>query len=301
MASPVASKTPYYLLLVLTFVFWSNSFTAIEYALRFLGPTELLAARFLPVGIFCTAYSLFHLKETKALFKDVGWKVPAMGLLSVVGYNFFLFTGETHVPAGTAAILVATNPIQTYLLAMLFLKERGTWARTLGILIAFGGLVVVVLFGSTHEVSLPYIGYALITLLAPLCWVFYTLIGKTLLHKHRPLLVTYVTLAIGSVPTYFLLGGDFFSHAKALPMTAHFAILYLSVFCTLFCFFAWCYALRHLSATETSSFVYLNPPMAVLSAAFFLGYPLKVGLLGGLVLVLFGIYLSTREVKKGEG
>jgi drug/metabolite transporter (DMT)-like permease len=291
----MASKTPWYALLVLTLVIWSNSFVAIQAALRHLTPLDLLAARFLPVGLFCTAWCLWRWRETVALLRAEGWKIAFMGLMSVAAYNFFLNVGQTHVPAGTAAIIIATNPLQTYLLSMLLLGERPTWIRSAGLLTAFAGLYVVVVWGSHVEVSLPYVGHALLTVLAPFSWALYTLTGKTFMHRHSPLLVTYASLALGSLPAYFLLGGGFAPRALAMPWQGWFSVLYLSVFCTLLGFWFWSAALRHLAATETASFVYLNPPMAVVSAAVFLGHPVKPALVGGLMLVLAGIYLGTKS------
>ncbi|MFA4948441.1 MAG: DMT family transporter, partial [Candidatus Krumholzibacteriia bacterium] len=138
------------LLLVLLFVIWSNAFTAIKYLREVMNPMELVLARFLPAAVFCLVYLLAVprlRKESTMILRKAPAGLVAMGLTGVAGYNFFLYIGQSEIKPGAAALLTTLSPLFTLLGAIIFLKERVPFRRTLGILIAFAGLYVVVVWG----------------------------------------------------------------------------------------------------------------------------------------------------------
>ncbi|MBK6403713.1 MAG: DMT family transporter [Holophagales bacterium] len=167
-----------HLVLALTVLTWSFSFMAAVRLRQDLGLTEALAARFVPVLL---GAGVFLLLRKKIRVPREAWpKVIAMGLLSVPAYNVFFFHGMKTVPSGTAALIIALNPVFTAILARVVLGEPFGRRRVGGLLLALAGLFVVVRFGTDKAVDWPYLTSALLLALAPLSWALYTVVGRTL-------------------------------------------------------------------------------------------------------------------------
>ncbi len=287
-------------MLVLLFIIWSNSFTAIKHLRQIFPPTDLVLARFLPVSIICLSYLLLdgnRRRESLILLKSSWIRLIALGLFGGVGYNFFLYLGQSEIKPGAAALLTTLAPLFTLLLAIPFLKEKVPARRIAGIMIAFLGLYIVVRWGRVGlgrvaGISNAELKYAMILALAPLSWSIYTIIGKDLVKRHSPLTVTYLALIIGTIPLLIRADSGFFGTIVSMDKSHWIALAYLSLLCTIVGFWIWVLGLKHLPATSVASFVYLNPPLAA-----FFGWLLfneeitKMFLLGSAV-VLAGLYMA---------
>ena len=61
---------------------------------------------------------------------NIAW----MALAGVTTYHLALNTGETHVPAGTASLIIALSPAVAAVLSAIFLRERRVlraWVKTI--------------------------------------------------------------------------------------------------------------------------------------------------------------------------
>jgi drug/metabolite transporter (DMT)-like permease len=291
------------LLLVLLFVIWSNSFTAIKHLRDILSPVELIFARFFPVSLFCSAYLLLsraRRRESADLIRKSWSKLAGLGIFGIAGYNYFLYMGQSEIKPGAAALLTTLTPLFTLILAIPFLKERVPLRRVLGIILAFGGLYIVVTLGRigmgrVTEISNAEVKFAVITALAPLSWSIYTIIGKDLVHRHSAVTVTYLSISIGTLPFFAAVGPRFVRAVGAMDWTHWLALLYLSLFCTLIGFWIWITGLKHLPATSVASFIYLNPPLAAFFGWLLFGEQITVMFLFGSTVVLAGLYMAQRQ------
>src|SRR5581483_4088755 len=195
---------------------------------------------------------------------------------------------------GTAALIIALNPVLTFVLALLLRVERFAAWKAGGIALAFAGVWQVIVYGAGKEVRGAYLVDALVLVLAPLSWALYTLLGKRLLGASAsPLLLTYLTLAIGSLPTLPLAIADPGFRAAVAHWDAlrYGAALFLGLACSCIGYWLWNVALQQLPASTVAAFVFLNPPLALLSAWLWFGTVPGWGLLVGGVLVLIGVRL----------
>jgi len=293
-------------LLVLLFVIWANSFTAIKYLREVLSPMELVLARYFPAAVFCLVCLLAVPRlraESARVLKRSPAGLVAMGLTGVAGYNFFLYTGQSEIKPGAAALLTTLSPLFTLLGAIVFLKERVPLRRTLGILIAFAGLYVVVRWGKVglgrvSGISHAELRYVFITALAPLCWSVYTIVGKNLLAKTSAVTVTYLSIVLGTIPFFAAAGRPFLAHLASLTPMHWIALAHLTVLCTLVGFWIWFAALESMPATSVASFVYLNPPLAALFGSLFFHEAITKFFVGGAAIVLIGLYLAQSNQRK---
>lgn len=279
--------------LLLTLLVWSFSFYGARVVMQALTVPEALAARFVPVLAGCLLLLAWRRPNLRALSRGDWGRLAAMGLLSVPLYNLFFFAAMKHVPSGTAALIIALNPAFTALLASFFLGETFGARRVAGLASGLAGVFVILKSGG-QLASPAEARDAVLLMLAPLCWAGYTVIGRAWRPPIDRFDATLLLLVIGSAPMLAGLNGSLAPRLVAQPAVLGWA-LYLGIFCTLFGFAAWLWALGRLPAGKVAAFVFLNPPLAALWAAWLEGMrPDGAWLLGaalvlaGMALILFG-------------
>jgi len=284
-----------YLLLVLVTLIWGNSFIAIKHAVQFLAPVELTILRFIPVALI---FGVLLLTTRRVAFWQMvrrDWLgLVLLGLSGAVAYNLALNTGESRVPAGTASLIISLNPAFTFLLSAVFLKERPTIKKAMGLAIAFLGLYVIVRYASGQsgqQIDFSYLRYVLITMLAPLCWAVYTILGKPLVARYQPLLVVGGAMMAAVIPLLFLIRGSLITKLPTLPLSVWLSVAFLSLACTVFAFVIWFRALQTMEASRTAGFVYFVPLFGVSFSKLLLDEPITPALLIGAALLVGGVYL----------
>ena len=319
MSAPKA-RWPAFLLLLVVFLLWANSFIAARVlvseevpAAERLGPVAFVLMRFAPVGLFCLAWFALLGRERRAaveLLRRHGWTILVLAAVNVWGYNLAFGFGHHRVAAGTASLIIALNPVLTLLLAAALGQERISWAKALGLGVAFSGLWLVVSRGAGRAVDLPYLQDAAVLALAPVCWALYTVLAKPLLEESSPVTLTFLALGLGSLPTLpwlaadLLVRGDLHGHlaawsAAGTGVERWGAALFLSLGCTLLAFWLWFEALKRLAASTAAAFVFLNPPLTLLFEWLWFAKVPSAGFLSGGALVLIGVYLATRRRRAG--
>jgi drug/metabolite transporter (DMT)-like permease len=283
------------LLLLVTLV-WGNSFIAIKHIVQYVTPLELVTVRFAPVALIFAAWLLpARWREVVRLVREESWRLVLLGLTGAVLYNTFLGWGETRVPAGTASLIIALNPAFTYALSVLALGERFKWQRALGTVIAFGGLFVIVRWGSGRPITLDEASYALVTMLAPLSWAVYTILGKSVVARHPPLLVTGVSMIFAGLLSLIFVRPGLVAQLPGLPASFWWAVLFLAVPCTVFAFAVWFGALERMPAGRVAGFVYLVPMFAVTFSRLLLDESLTLALVAGAAILIGGVWLVQRK------
>jgi drug/metabolite transporter (DMT)-like permease len=288
-----------FLLLIVTFLIWSNSFIAIKVLLARMNAFDLLRLRFIPVAVISWGLIiLFYRTEAWQIVKTHPVRVTLGGLLMVISYNLFLNSGMKYVQPNAASLLIALNPLITLLLAVRFLREPFTRRRLLGTLITFIGLALVVLLGrvgasSGTWIAVDKIPYALLVLGGPLSWATATIIIKPALKNHSPLVFNFTSLAIGSFPLLFLIDRPFIAKVLALQPLEYGAAAFLALACTILAYTFWNIAIKHWHASNVSLFVYLNPPLTAIFTYLFFGIGITFYFFVGGTIMLAGIVLAT--------
>lgn len=267
--------------LTLTLVLWASAFAGIREGLRAYTPGHLVLLRFLVASVTLFVYALVTRMRLPAL-RDV----PAILLLGFIGitvYQVALSYGERSVSAGTASILVATVPCFTAILAAIFLRERMRLLGWLGIATSFVGVIIVVLGEGT---GLSFATDALLILLASVAESVYFVVQKPYLKRYTGIeLATYTIWAATLFMLVYIPGLP--QQTQTAPMAATLSVVYLGIFPAAIAYLAWSYALARMSASNTSSFLYVIPIFAILLAWPLLNeIPSILSLLGGVVVIV---------------
>jgi len=250
------------------YLFWGSTYGAIHVAGEHLPVAVVSATRSL---ISATLIILICLLSGKSLRvpKGEGWKLVVVGLLFMSCNNMLLTWGEKLVPSGFASLIVSTMPIIIALIEMALpggdaLNKRG-WAGTLLGTLGIGVLV----WPSLHAAHGGLQGSK--TLLG--VWVLLGAalafaIGSVLSRRFHFTADTFVATGwqIGAAGIFnatfaFVTGGwqraEWSWHGFG-------AIVYLSIFGSIFGLVAFTYLLQNVAVTKVSTYAFVNPVIAVL-------------------------------------
>lgn len=212
-----------------------------------------------------------------------------LGLINNVIPFSLMFLGQTEIGAGLAAVLNATTPFWTVILAnSLTQDEKFTKAKLAGILLGIFGTAVM-------------IGPGLLTGLGGPAWAKLCLIGTALSYAFSalfarrfralpPAIVATGQLTASSlimIPVILLLFGPAALLVGSAPVWA--AVLALAVISTAFAYILYFTIIASAGATNASLVTLLVPMSAILLGAIFLGERLEAFELAGMGLILVGL------------
>jgi len=255
------------------------------------GPATLAMLRY-AIGACCLLPFFLMAPRVRFTPRDLA-AIAALGIgqfgILIALLNFGLLT----VSSARAALLFATFPLMTMLLAAGLGRERLTLAKTLGVALSFAGVGLALVDKLAVEAAGAggWLGVAAVLASAftgALCSVLY-----------RPYLQRYPTLPVSTVA---MIASVFFLAALALPegalatipglgIGAWSAIAFVGLSSGI-AYFCWLWALASLPPTQVSVFLSLSPIAAALLGALFLGEGLSLLTLAGLAAVVAGLVVA---------
>jgi drug/metabolite transporter (DMT)-like permease/GNAT superfamily N-acetyltransferase len=271
-----------------TLVVWSSAFAGISVVVGpggGYGPGQAALLRFLVASTTMALVAVVTRMRLPRL-KDLPI-IAAAAIFGITLYHLGFTFGETKVSAGAAALIIASGPIWTALLAIAFLGERLNRWGWAGVALAFSG-VTAIAFGEGG--GFHFQPMALLVLGASISTAIYFVIGKKPLRTYSSLQFTSYVIWIGTVPMLFFLPG-LLRQLPVAPVSSTWTIVFLGVFPGALAYFLWSYALARMPASTTASFLYAQPVLATFVSWVWQGVvPAPVTLAGG-ALALLGVVL----------
>lgn len=266
--------------------FWAANFIVVKAANEQIPPVTFAFLRFGLAAVTLLAVLRWREGRLGLPRRDV---VPILGLgaLGFGVYQILWATALQEIPAGDSALLIATTPVITALLAVVSGADILTRTKLLGSLVSFAGVAVIVSAGHGITLGAALVGDAL-TLVAAVCWSIYTAFGAPILRRHSPLRTTAWAMVGGSlvllVPGAWQAVGVGWAGVTADAWAGLLFSAFIPAGIANVVVFS---AIRLLGPTRITAYQFLVPFMAVLMGAAFLAEPVRVDqLLGGLIIVL---------------
>lgn len=250
------------------------------------GPVTLALLRYV-IGFLCLAGpGWMALRRTPIAWRDVA-PVCALGIGQFGVLVALLNAGLRTVPSGRAALLFATFPLLTMLIAAALGQERLSLRRSLGVALTVLGVGLAVGTGDGGS----WLGQAAVlgaALAGAACSVGY----RPYLKRYPPVAVSAVAMlaSVAALAVVAPLEGAM----PALGPAGWGAVLFIGVGSGAG-YFLWLHALKHLPATEVTMAMALSPLTALGLGAALLGEPIGPGALGGFAAVSCGLWLATRH------
>jgi len=216
------------------------------------------------------------------------------GLAGIFLYMWAFNTGTDLVPSGISSFIIASVPVFTLILSIVFLKEKSGPAIWIGVLISFGGIGIIAATQIT-EMQLN-LGIPLLLGAAVSGSIFITL-QKHLLQKYTAIQATAYSVAFGTAFSLVFLPGMVGELPAASP-SAHIVVIYLGLFPAAIAYLLWGYALAKTEKTAyVTSFLYLSPFLASIMAFIWLGETMPLlAVIGGIVVVVGMIITNVLKI-----
>jgi drug/metabolite transporter (DMT)-like permease len=218
--------------------------------------------------------------------------VCLLGATGVVLYNLLFMYGMQSVTASRGSMIIATVPVATLLGGALFLHERVTLLRGIGIAMALLGVAVELGHGNPLVLFRGHAGIGEASLFGcVLSWAAYTLLGKRLLRELSPLAATTYAAVVGTamLAVIGMATGDLVVPAATLRGWS--ALAFLGLLGTALAYIWFYDGVQTIGPARSAVFVNLVPIAAITLAVLLLGEPLERSMVVGAALVVGGVFI----------
>ncbi len=268
---------------------WGSMYVVSKYVLEFVPPFTLLWLRYAIAGLLLSIFMIIK-RKYKVKAKDIGlliW-IGLIGYFVSVGSQFL---GTRLADAHTGALLTASSPVFTFLLARLLLQESITGRKLLSLVLSMVGMVTVIGFSPTTQNS--WLG-SMYLVIAAITWALLSVYVKKASSNYSSLTITTYAILFALFFTTPVAAWEMQSHTLRLlanPLV-WLGTLYIGVVSTAVAFFLWNKGMDLMDAGAGSLFLCFQPIVGSflgwyllneqLDGQFFVGAAL---IIGGLIVV----------------
>lgn len=281
-------------------------FTILVWSTTFVATKVLLAAGLTPLWILVIRFALGFLAlsrlrphRLRLTDRRHGRLFAAAGFTGVACYFLLENVALTFTSATAVGAIAATSPLFCALIALARGQRPASPAHfAVGFALAMGGIALVGTasgdaFAGNAADNLIGCGLALV---ASVVWAVYsTLVSRIADAGYETLAATKRIFAWGllfmtpAIP----FAGPFPTLHLADPLVIA-NLLFLGLGASAACFATWNFAVKHLGAVVTSTYIYLVPALTGTTSALVLGEPVTAPIVGGVALTIAGLMIPNR-------
>lgn len=279
-------KSKHILMAILVPFLWGTGLVCAKAGTGQFPPILLMLLRFLIAGLVLVWFVRPPVKLMARIF--------VITFVSATIPYSTIFTGLTHLDASTTILVVQAEIPFMSLLAVVLLKERMTWRKLIGLVVAFAGIVMIA--GQPQLRSgLFWVG---MVMMGGFVWAA----GQIMIRKIGPLiegLTLIAWVAVFTVPQLAVSSWIFESGQWQAIVTAGWKdwalVLYMGLMMTALAYTVWYSLLAQCEVTLAGPFLLLQPVVGVIGSILFLGETPTIWTLVGGIVVIGGIAIVTVE------
>jgi probable blue pigment (indigoidine) exporter len=279
--------------LVVTSIGWGLNFPIMKHLLSEWPP---LSSRGLCGIVGAAGLAAIALARRQRLDVPAGMRLrlALVSWLTVGSWVAFMGLALLWLSASEAAVIAISIPVWVAFLAWPILGERLSPLRAVSLLVALGGIVVLI-GGNGLDASVEKLPGLLCALAGAVCVALGTVLTKHFPLKMPPLSLAAWQIAIGCVPIAIVGLIVEQPHVSALSVTGWASMVYMTLIQFCLCYVCWFAALERLPAATASIGTLLVPVVGVLAAAAMLHEPLGVREVMALAVTLGGVAVAVRS------
>jgi drug/metabolite transporter (DMT)-like permease len=272
---------------------WGASFMFIKIGDRELEPITLVGFRMALGALTLVPIVLVTVgvRRTVAELRAAAWPLIVTGLFNSAIPILSITWAETRIDSGLTAILQASAPLFSALLAIRFSQdERVYGSRLLGLVVGFAGVALLV--GGQPNGSILA---ALAVVFSAVCYAGAGLYAARRLRGTSPLVTALGALTAATLATLPIGLFQLPEQVTGWKVTA--SMLTLGIAGTGLAYILYYGLIAGAGASRAILITYLVPTFALVYGALLLGEPVTAAAVGGLALVLGGVGLGTGAVR----
>jgi drug/metabolite transporter (DMT)-like permease len=276
------------------------------------GVNHTVAKGLMPDVIQPYGFILLRISGALLLFWLIGFffpteKIDRSDWFRIISCAFFgmtlnmlmFFKGLSLSTPINSSVVITLVPVILLVMSAIFIKEKITWMKSIGIGIGLIGALLLILFGASTQPNAPNIPLGnILFIINAIAYSTYLIIVKPLVSKYSSITLMkwfFLFAFIINIP----IGYNELSMVNwpELSSVTIWQLVFVVVGTTFLTYLFNIYALKQLRPSTIGALIYLQPVLAVLYAvlvgADFLT-PLRIG---AAILIFIGVYLSTRKPK----
>ena len=280
-------ENKYWILITILGAVWGSAFMFIKIATPELGPIALVNIRLAVAGLIFIPFLLQekYLKHFRSNLKNIL-------VLSIVNtaLPFSLFAyASLESSSNMLSILNGTTAIMAVVISTIWLKVKLNIFQIMGVFIGLFGIVVLANPDNVYISTKATI----FCLGAAFCYALSANYIQKFAHKTNTIVLIGWSLVLASI---FLLPLTIFNLPSQFPSNnAIFSILWLGVISTGIAFLGYVRLIEKVGAVKTSTVAYFIPVFGVIWGYVFLGEPITLQILIGMMLILAGIIFTNKR------
>lgn len=280
---------PHFLLFIVNLIYGANFSIAKAVMPRFIQPFGFILFR---VSVSLVLYAILYFVFVREKIEKKDWfRISLCGLFGIALNQLLFFKGISMTSSIHGALLMITSPIITYLISRFLIKEKFQLMKIIGISLGALGAMILIL-GSFKELGTASVKGDLFVAVNAISFSIYLIIVKPLMLKYKPITIAFLCFLTGSI-WVFLAGYqqamevDF----SAIPRFYYWHIGFVILGATFIVYLFNIIAIKSVSATTVSSYIYLQPFFAILISLLFTDEKMSFySCLGGFF-IIFGLWL----------
>lgn len=221
--------------------------------------------------------------------------VVALGALFFSVFFVIYNVAMSYTTAARGSLALSMLPLTTMLVAAILGREALTKRKTIGVLIAVGGVAIALSAGLRNAPPDAWRG-DLVMAAATLCMALYNVWSRPLMQRSSMMGFLATGMGAGallSTVTAWTNGG-FDTVARTFGAAQWWAVVVLGLFGGAAAFYLWVFALERTTPTRVANTMTVNPIAASLVAAAVIGEPLGAELALGIGAVGAGIWIAAK-------
>jgi drug/metabolite transporter (DMT)-like permease len=289
----VSRRAKVWIALWTVYIIWGSTYLGIELAGETMPGLFAAGVRFTLAGLLMLGFIAWRrgasaLRATRAELLAAA----VVGLL-LPGANSLLFITEQEVPIGLTSLIIASIPLWVLLL-QLAARERPDLVSSLGLIVGFGGIVLLVKPGGGSG----SLGYLLLTVAAAFMWALGSFLAPRIPVPRDALVATgYEMLAGGLV--LLVVGTAAASPSELDPSSwsarSVLGLVYLITFGSIVGYSAYSWLLANAPLGQVSTYAYVNPVVAIALGVIVLDESLTLRIVVGALLILVSVAIVLRR------
>jgi drug/metabolite transporter (DMT)-like permease len=275
-------------------VLFGSSVVAVRVAVQEVPPLSLAVLRFGQGGLLLVFVLL--LVGARNLLHVRWHDLPLFALLGAILFTVFPVTFNASlrlIEASRGALILATIPLWSALLARIARSERLSPRQVVGVFLSLGGVgLALAERGLGWQGGLGSLAGDGLMIVTALCGAAYAVLAQRAFARYSALTVTTYAMVLGTLlllPSALVEG--LVGVLLRLDRQTVALLVFLGVFGGALGFFLWTFALTRLTPTQVAVYINLNPLVAMVLAATLLAERLTIIFATGFGVVLLGVLL----------
>ncbi|MCF6306589.1 MAG: DMT family transporter [Flavobacteriaceae bacterium] len=286
--------------------------TAATAAAAIYGVNHTIAKNLMPSVIEPYGFILLRISGAVVLFWLVGlfypsqkiersdwWRILACAFTGMAVNMLAFFKGLSLSTPINSSVVITMVPVLLLIMSAVFLKEKITWRKFIGIGLGLIGALLLIFFGIKTQQNAPNIPLGnVFFIINATSYSVYLIIVKPLVEKYSSITLMkwfFLFALIINIP----IGIKEFIAVEwsQLPLDIIWKLAFVVIGTTFFTYLFNIFALKQLKPSTIGSFIYLQPILATIFAIIMGADSLTTIRVAAATLIFTGVYLSTRKPK----